>query len=423
MEIYLVGGAVRDELLGRSTKERDWVVVGATPEMMLAKGYRKVGKDFPVFLHPMTGEEYALARTERKSGKGYYGFDCYAAPDVTLEEDLKRRDLTINAIAKKEDGTIIDPFGGVRDLQDKKLRHVSNAFVEDPLRVLRIARFAARFAELGFCIVEDTYQLLRVMIRQNELDYLAPERVWQELNRALSESMPQVFFQVLRRCGALQVLFKEIDQLYGVPATPKWHPEIDTGIHIEEALFRAVSLTSDVSIRFAVLMHDLGKGVTPIPEWPSHHDHDKRGVALVQYFCNRYPVPNDYRDLALLVTEYHLLIPRIMELKSSTILKILERLDVYRKPKRLEQILLATWADQGGRLDAKLCPFPEFFMWQDCYMQTTKVDSKVLMKQGYEGAKLGEQIRLEKLNIIKAFKKQLPSRLTEYEEKAKLYSS
>lgn len=277
VKIYLVGGAVRDQLLGRLVKERDWVVVGATPEAMLALGYRPVGKDFPVFLHPETHEEYALARTERKIGPGYHGFACTASPDVTLEEDLKRRDLTINAIAQTPSGDIIDPYGGVQDIQDRVLRHVSPAFVEDPVRILRLARFAARYSGLGFYVAPETRVLMQQMVMQGEVDHLVAERVWQELERALGEAEPGQFFEVLRSCSALAVIFPEIDRLFGVPQSPQWHPEIDTGVHTLMVLAQATRLTSSIPVRFAALVHDLGKGETPAAEWPSHHGHEERG--------------------------------------------------------------------------------------------------------------------------------------------------
>jgi tRNA nucleotidyltransferase/poly(A) polymerase len=305
---YLVGGAVRDGLLGLPVKDKDWVVVGATPQQMLDAGYQQVGRDFPVFLHPQSHEEYALARTERKSGSGYTGFTCYAAPDVTLEQDLLRRDLTVNALAQDDNGTIIDPYGGRADLQNRLLRHVSPAFGEDPLRVLRVARFAARYAHLSFRIADETLTLMRDMTAAGELEHLTPERVWKETEGALGTRNPQVFFQTLRDCGALKVLFPEIDSLYGVPAPEKWHPEIDTGVHTLMTLTMSAMLSPEIDIRFATLCHDLGKGLTPKHLWPRHHGHGPAGVKLVEQLCLRLKVPNEMRDLAKLVAEFHDLI-------------------------------------------------------------------------------------------------------------------
>ncbi|ACY57472.1 tRNA nucleotidyltransferase [Yersinia pestis D106004] len=305
MNIYLVGGAVRDSLLNLPVTEQDWVVVGATPEQLLKLGYQQVGKDFPVFLHPVSHEEYALARTERKSGQGYTGFTCYAAPDVTLEDDLLRRDLTVNAIARSADGEFIDPYHGKQDLENRVLRHVSDAFGEDPLRVLRVARFAARFAYLGFTIAPETMSLMSNMAQSGELSALTPERVWKETEKALKTQSPHVYFQVLRDCGALAVLFPEIERLFGVPAPEKWHPEIDTGIHTLMTLAIAAQLSPEVDIRFAALCHDLGKGLTPKEHWPHHHGHGPAGVKLVEQLCQRLRIPNPVRDLAKLVAEYH----------------------------------------------------------------------------------------------------------------------
>lgn len=308
MEIYLVGGYVRDQLLGLETKDRDWVVVGAVPEEMLKQDYRQVGKDFPVFLHPQTNEEYALARTERKTAAGYSGFSFHASADVTLEEDLIRRDLTINAIAQADNGELIDPFNGQADIKARILRHVSPAFIEDPVRILRIARFAARFANLNFTIADETKKLMSEMVSNGEVDALVPERVWQETMRALSENAPARYFEVLRDCGALKKLFPEIDRLWGVPQPEKHHPEIDTGIHTMMVLTQAAILSDDPKVRFAALVHDLGKGTTPESQWPKHIDHESSGVPLVEALCDRYRIPNDYRELAIIVTKYHYII-------------------------------------------------------------------------------------------------------------------
>lgn len=349
MKIYLVGGAVRDALLGLPVKDRDWVVVGSTPQEMLDAGYQQVGRDFPVFLHPQTHEEYALARTERKSGSGYTGFTCYAAPDVTLEDDLKRRDLTINALAQDDNGEIIDPYNGLGDLQNRLLRHVSPAFGEDPLRVLRVARFAARYAHLGFRIADETLALMREMTHAGELEHLTPERVWKETESALTTRNPQVFFQVLRDCGALRVLFPEIDALFGVPAPAKWHPEIDTGIHTLMTLSMAAMLSPQVDVRFATLCHDLGKGLTPPELWPRHHGHGPAGVKLVEQLCQRLRVPNEIRDLARLVAEFHDLIHTFPMLNPKTIVKLFDSIDAWRKPQRVEQLALTSEADVRGR--------------------------------------------------------------------------
>lgn len=398
--IYLVGGAVRDRLLGRPIKERDWVVVGATPEMMLALGFRKVGKEFPVFLHPETGEEYALARTERKAGKGYYGFTCYASPDVTLEEDLKRRDLTINAMAQTEDGQIIDPYGGLADLQARRLRHVSAAFTEDPLRVLRLARFAARFASLGFTVDPKTMQLLRAMVQQGELRALVAERIWQEWQRALTEDRPEVFFQVLRACGALAELLPELDRLFGVPSAPKWHPEIDTGVHTLLALQAAVKLTANPVIRFAVLLHDVGKALTPIAKWPSHPDHGKLALTAIQALVDRYPIPNDYRALAQLVAQLHLSIHQIDTLSAEQILMVLERIDVFRRPERLEQVLMACMADSKGRLREEPQGYAQYEAWQRSYQACLMIDKKAILEANLQEAEIGQHIRQARLKAL-----------------------
>src|SRR5688572_4226390 len=317
MQVYLVGGAVRDELLGRPVSERDWVVVGATPEEMTRLGYTQVGRDFPVFLHPHTHEEHALARLERKTGPGYRGFVTEFSANVTLEEDLARRDLTINAIARTPDGGFVDPFNGRGDLEKRVLRHVSPAFVEDPVRILRVARFAARFAALGFGIAEETATLMRKMVDSGELDALVPERVWQETERALGEPNPEVFFEVLRACGALAVVYPEVDTLFGVPQPEKWHPEIDTGIHTMAVLKIAAQLSPSTAVRFAALTHDLGKGRTPRDQWPKHIGHEMHSVTLVNVLCDRLRIPSEHRELALLVARLHGVAHRAFELKSS----------------------------------------------------------------------------------------------------------
>lgn len=349
-QTYLVGGAVRDKLLKHPYHEHDWVVVGATPELLTNAGYLLVGKDFPVFLHPKTKEEYALARSERKVAKGYQGFEVCADPSITLEEDLLRRDLTINAIAEDADGNLIDPYGGVQDIDNRILRHVSDAFIEDPVRVLRLARFYARYHQYGFTIAEETKALIKTMIQSGELEALTAERVFQELNKALGEASPQEFFNALREVGALEVLFPEVEALFGVPQTAKYHPEIDSGVHTLMALEASVAITDDLPTRFAILCHDYGKAITPKNEWPSHKLHEIRGVPLVAEFCDRLKVPKEYRDIALKVTEYHLMMHQAFVLRPKTILKLLKKLDALRKPQNLVRFVDACMADARGRL-------------------------------------------------------------------------
>jgi len=355
MKIYAVGGAVRDRLLGREVADQDYVVVGATPEQMEQLGYRPVGKDFPVFLHPQTHEEYALARTERKTARGYKGFDVYAAPEVTLEQDLARRDLTINAIARDEKGNIIDPFHGVADLKAGILRHVSPAFVEDPVRVLRVARFAARF---GFTVAPETLELMREMVRNGEVDHLVAERAWLEISRGLMEATPSRMFLTLRECGALARILPEVDALFGVPQPPEHHPEVDTGVHIMLALDYAAANKFPLPVRFAALTHDLGKGVTPKALWPKHHGHEHKSVELVGRLCQRLRAPNECRDLAVLVARYHGDAHRAEELRPATILKLLSATDVYRKPERFEEFVHACACDFHGRTGNERRPYP-----------------------------------------------------------------
>lgn len=405
MQRYLVGGAVRDSLLGYPFHERDWVVVGATPQQMLDLGYQQVGKDFPVFLHPHSKEEHALARTERKSGKGYTGFTVYAAPDVTLEQDLLRRDLTINAIAQADDGTLIDPFGGVSDIHNKVLRHVSAAFAEDPLRVLRVARFYARYAHLGFTVASETRQLMQEL--STELDTLPPERVWQETAKALSEQTPQAYFDMLHQTGALPVLMPELAALWGVPQPVQWHPEIDTGVHTLMVLAQAALLTKRLDIRFAALVHDLGKGATKAELWPAHHGHEHSGLPLIKQLCQRLRVPNDCRDLALLVCEYHQLIHRAQQLKSSTVLKLFDAIDLWRKPERLDAILLCCTADLRGRTGFEQAAYPQADYLQSLANAAREVSAKALIAQGINGAAIKPALQRARLDAIKTAKAQL----------------
>ncbi|WJV53123.1 multifunctional CCA addition/repair protein [Prodigiosinella aquatilis] len=406
MKIYLVGGAVRDGLLNRPVTERDWVVVGTTPEHLLALGYQQVGKDFPVFLHPVSREEYALARTERKAGKGYTGFICDAAPNVTLEEDLQRRDLTINAIAQDENGNLIDPYEGRRDLQNRILRHVSDAFGEDPLRVLRVARFAARYAHLGFHIAEETMALMQRMTQEDELAYLTPERVWKETEKALGTQDPQIYFQVLRDCGALAVLFPEIDHLYGVPASAKWHPEIDTGIHTMMALEMAARLSPSLDVRFATLCHDLGKGLTPPEQWPHHHGHGRAGVKLVDTLCHRLRIPNALRDLARIVAEYHDLMHNVQILKPKTLLKLLSAIDVWRKPQRLEQLIITGEADARGRTGFEHAAYPQSDYLRQAFQVASQVTNAEVIAAGFQNAEIGEELQRRRLSALESWKAQ-----------------
>ncbi|MBE9515507.1 MAG: multifunctional CCA addition/repair protein [Proteobacteria bacterium] len=404
MEIYLVGGAVRDRLLGLPVKDRDHVVVGATPEEMEAQGYKPVGADFPVFLHPETKEEYALARTERKSGRGYKGFQVYAAPDVTLEDDLARRDLTINAMAEDANGNIIDPFNGQDDIQNGFLRHVSAAFSEDPVRVLRVARFAARFKKHGFRVAHGTHALMKKMVANGEVDHLVAERVWSEAERALAEERPEEFFRVLRACGALENLFPEIDALYGVPQPEVHHPEIDTGIHCMMVLQQAARLTPDARIRFAALVHDLGKAVTPEEEWPQHIAHEKRGVKLIEAMANRLRVPNSWRELSIKVARFHTDCHRASELKPATLLKKLEQIDALRRPEELDAFLLACEADIRGRSGHEDDAYPQAEIFRRAREAAMTVDTKAiandLQQQGKSGEAIGEGIRVARSKAI-----------------------
>lgn len=404
MKTYLVGGAVRDGLLNLPLKDKDWVVVGASPQQMLDAGYEQVGRDFPVFLHPSSHEEYALARTERKSGSGYTGFVCYAAPDVTLEQDLARRDLTINAIAQDADGNYYDPYRGREDLKLRLLRHVSAAFNEDPLRVLRVARFAARFAHLNFRVADETMALMRAMAASGELAHLTAERVWKETESALLTRNPQVYFQVLRDCGALAVLFPELDNLYGVPAPAKWHPEIDTGVHALMTLAMAAQLSPELDIRFATLFHDVGKGLTPPEKWPSHHGHGPAGVPLVAALCERLRVPNAVRDLALLVTEFHDLVHTVENQPAATLIALFDRVDAWRKPQRVEQIAITSEADARGRTGFESNPYPQGDYLRTAWRVAQSVSTKEVVEAGFKGSEVREELTRRRVAALEEWK-------------------
>jgi len=404
VKTYLVGGAVRDGLLNLPIKDRDWVVTGTTPEAMLAAGYQQVGRDFPVFLHPKTREEYALARTERKSGQGYTGFITWFAPDVTLEQDLQRRDLTINAIAQDSDGNIIDPFNGRQDIQQRLLRHVSAAFNEDPLRVLRVARFAARFAHLNFRIADETMALMQHMAASGELAHLTAERVWKETESALQSPNPQVFFQVLRDCNALAVLFPEIDKLFGVPAPAKWHPEIDTGVHTLMTLAIAAQLSPEVDIRFATLCHDVGKALTPPEKWPSHHGHGLAGVPVVEQLCQRLRVPNHVRDLSLLVTEFHDIVHTVERQSNETLVGLFDRIDAWRKPQRVEQIALTSEADARGRATLENNPYPQGDYLRTAFGVVQAVSPKEVVEAGFTGSDVREELHRRRITALESWR-------------------
>lgn len=401
MDIYLVGGAVRDKLLNVPVGDRDWVVVGAKPEEMEQKGFRLVGKGFPVFLHPETHEEYALARTERKTGPGYKGFAVNASPDVTLEQDLERRDLTINAIAETSDGKLIDPFNGQEDLNNLLLRHVSPAFAEDPVRILRVARFSARFARQGFRVAHKTNDLMRKMVEEGEADALVPERIWAETEKALQESKPSRFIEVLRGCGALEKIFPELDILFGVPQPEHFHPEIDTGAHILMVLDQATRLSENPKVRFAALTHDLGKGASPKDEWPKHKGHEERSAKLVKKLCERLRAPKDYRDLAVITAKYHTHCHRALVLKPQTILKTLEAIDAFRRPDRFEQFLLACEADVRGRKGLEDEPYPQANFFRKALEVCVAIDARELVNQGLPGEKIREELHFQRIKVLK----------------------
>ncbi len=405
MQVFLVGGAVRDQLLGRTVTEHDYVVVGATPDHMLAEGYLPVGKDFPVFLHPKTHDEYALARTERKSGVGYAGFTFYTSPDLTLEDDLIRRDLTINAMAQADDGTIIDPYGGLKDLEQRVLRHVSPAFIEDPLRVLRVARFAARYATLGFQVAPETLTLMQQLVEQGELNHLIPERIWKETQNALNEDHAEVYFEVLRACGALKVIMPEVDALFGVPQRPEYHPEVDCGIHTMMTLQRACEANYSDRVRFAALVHDLGKALTPADILPRHIQHEMRGIEPVKALCQRLKVPTQHQQLAELVCKEHLLCHQVMDLRAGTVWRLLQRLDVMRRPDRVEEFIQACECDSRGRLGLEDRPYPQADFLREAMTRVRAIRAASLSPD-IQGAEIGEALVAARIEAIALFKKE-----------------
>jgi tRNA nucleotidyltransferase (CCA-adding enzyme) len=404
MRVYLVGGAVRDRLLGLAPRERDWVVVGSSPAELEAAGYLPVGREFPVFLHPASHEEYALARLERKVAPGYRGFSTEFSPAVTLEEDLRRRDLTINAIAESDAGELIDPYGGRADLEARLLRHVSDAFVEDPVRVLRVARFAARFASRGFRVADETLALMRRMSTTGELGALVPERVWQETERALDSEHPEVFFQTLRECGALAAIFPEVDALYGVPQPPKWHPEIDTGVHVMLALAWAAHNGASTAVRFAVLAHDLGKARTPPELWPKHHGHEELGVAVVEALADRLKVPGSYRELAILAAREHTMVHRALELRPETVLKLLQECDAFRRPERFGELLQACEADARGRTGFETRPYPQAAYLRAALTAAAAVTLPEEQRRNLKGPAIGAEMKRRRVLAVTAVK-------------------
>ena len=404
MQSFLVGGAVRDGLLGLPVRERDWVVVGARPEELLRLGYRQVGRDFPVFLHPESHEEYALARQERKTRPGYRGFELSFSPEVTLEDDLRRRDLTINAIAQAADGALIDPYGGRADLERRLLRHVSEAFVEDPVRILRVARFAARFAPLGFRVAPETQALMRSMVAAGEVAALVAERVWQETARALAEPEPQAFFTALRECGALAVVYPEIDRLFGVPQPPRWHPEIDTGVHVLLVVAAAAALSPLARVRFAALTHDLGKGTTPRERWPRHHGHEEESVRLVGALADRLRVPNEFRELALIVARWHGICHRALELRPGSVLELLERTDALRRPERFAEFLLACEADMRGRTGFETRDYPQAVRLRAALATAQAVAPDAAERATLEGSGMAAALRARRLAALAALR-------------------
>ena len=403
MKIYLVGGAVRDKLLGLPVKEQDWVVIGETPESMVKQGFRPVGKDFPVFLHPQSHEEYALARTERKTAPGYKGFVVHASPDVSLEQDLIRRDLTINAMAMTPQGRLIDPYGGQHDLEQRIFRHISPAFAEDPVRILRVARFAARYAHLGFTPAEQTLVLMRSMVTAGEVDHLVPERVWAELAKALTEKSPSAFFYSLKNCAALAKIFPELDCLFGVPQPEKHHPEIDTGIHAMLCLEQAALLSPNPEVRFAALVHDLGKGVSPRQYWPHHHGHETQGLPILEQMCARLRVPNSFKTLALQVMRYHTHCHRAFELRASTLTDLLASLGAYKPSHKLPEFLLACEADAKGRTGFENIPYHQAELIRGAAKAAAAIDTSPILNGELKGPQIGEAIRRLRIKAVSEF--------------------
>ncbi|QJC35719.1 multifunctional CCA addition/repair protein [Enterobacteriaceae endosymbiont of Donacia sparganii] len=406
MKIYLVGGAIRDYLLNIKVTDKDWVVIGSNIKLMLKLGFKLVGKDFPVFLHPKTHEEYALARTEYKFGHGYKGFKYYVSPKITLKEDLLRRDLTINAIAQDELGNFYDPFNGLKDIKNRLLKHVSSSFKDDPLRVLRVARFAAKLKYLNFRIHDSTLELMKIMSNSGELSYLKPERIWKETYNALQSQNPQIFFQILKKCDALSIIFPEIDQLYGIPAPLKWHPEVDTGIHTMLTLKIISKLTNNVSTRFAALCHDLGKGLTPKKIWPRHPGHGKAGISLIKKLCKKLKIPNNIKNLSILAAQIHDIIHDIHNQKAEDILNIYNIIDAWRKPERVKQIALISEADARGRLTLELMKYKQGQYFIDIYKYISKINIKDIINNPLlKGIDINQKIQDERLKLLKYFLK------------------
>jgi len=404
MKTFLVGGAVRDTLLNYPVKEKDWVVIGETPESMIKQGFQPVGKDFPVFLHPKTHDEYALARTERKSAPGYKGFIVHASPEITLEQDLIRRDLTINAIAMDSHGKIYDPYDGEKDLKKRLFRHVSPAFSEDPVRILRVARFAARYSHLGFSVAKETLLLMRQMVNNGETDHLVAERVWAELIKALSEQTPSAFFYTLKQCGALQSIFPEIDQLFGIPQPAAYHPEIDTGLHSLLSLEQACILSPKTEIRLAALLHDLGKAATDKNKWPSHHGHEKKGLPLLKIFCDRLRVPKNYKTLAMQVMTYHTHCHRCFELKATTLIDMLAKLNAFKPSNEtINDFVLACEADSKGRTGLETKAYPQAKYLQKIAKIACDIDTTAILNSDYKGPDIGEAIRKLRINAVKKY--------------------
>ena len=400
MEKYLVGGAVRDKLLGLPVIEKDWVVIGETPESMVKLGFRSVGKDFPVFLHPQSHDEYALARTERKTAPGYKGFAVHTSPEVTLEQDLIRRDLTINAMAMAPQGQLIDPYGGQQDLENRIFRHISPAFAEDPVRILRVARFAARYGHLGFTLAEETRELMQSMVAAGEVDFLVPERVWAELFKVLKEQTPSAFFYTLKNCTALEKIFPEIDRLFGVPQPEKYHPEIDTGLHSMLCLEQAAQLSDSPEVRFAALVHDLGKGITPKEIWPHHYGHEKNGLDVLEKLCARLRAPNAFKALAMHVMQYHTHCHKAFELRASTLTDVLGMLGAFKADNRLHEFLLACEADPKGRTGFEHAPYPQAEMIKLAANSAASVDTSAILNSELQGPNIGEAIRRLRIKAV-----------------------